>query len=119
MENVSSTISDDERLIRTVFSGRFETKGLVDYFSNILEQVAPDAQYLEDVDFRGVDEFRVSYADFIPYSKQAAKMYRTGRVRKTIFHVADELQYGMARLFASSTGMDDDYFEFMRHDSQA
>lgn len=116
MENVRSTIAHDERIIRTVFSGRFETKGLVDYFTTILEQLAPDAQYLEDVDFRAIDEFMVSYADFAPYSKQAAKMYRTGRVRKTIFHAADELQYGMARLFASSTGMDDEFFEFVRHD---
>ncbi|MFN3162321.1 MAG: hypothetical protein ACE37N_02280 [Pseudohongiellaceae bacterium] len=116
MDGVNSAILHQEKLIKTVFSGPFETDRLVNYFANILDQVKPDAQYLEDVDFRAVTEFKVSYADFGPYSKQAAEMYTSGRVRKTVFHVSDELQYGMARLFASSTGMDDSFFEIIRHD---
>jgi hypothetical protein len=117
MGGVNSTISHQEKLIKSVFSGSFETDGLINYFANILDQVEPDAQYLEDVDFRAITEFTVSYSDFGPYSKQAAEMYASGRVRKTVFHVHDELQYGMARLFALSTGMDDGFFEIIRHDS--
>ena len=91
----------------------------LNYFTRILEQVEPNGKYLEDVDFRGITEFTISYSDFGPYSKQAAEMYISGRVRKTVFHVADERQYGMARLFASSTGLDDSYFEFIRHDNNS
>jgi len=91
MGDVSSTILHQDKLIKTVFAGLFETDGLLNYFTSILEQVEPNSQYLEDVDFRGINEFKVSYSDFGPYSKQAAQMYATGRVRKTVFHVKDEL----------------------------
>ena len=113
MSAVSLQISHDEKLIKSVFTGEFETSLLMDYFKEILAGVEPQAAYLEDVDLRGVTDFKISYSDFSKFSSQATEMYHSGRVRKTLFRVADELQYGMARLFSSSTGVDDQYFEII------
>ena len=110
MGEVSSQICHEEKLVRSVFTGEFQTSLLVNYFKQILNEVDPQAAYIEDVDFRAVTDFTISYDDFSKLSTQAAEMYKTGRIRKTLFRVSDELQYGMARLFSSSTGVDDQYF---------
>lgn len=114
MSAVSSKIIHQDKLIKSEFTGVFETTGLAEYFDNILKSVEPRAEYTEDVDFRGVTDFNINYNAFAQFSEQAAEMYASGRVKKTVFHVNDELQFGMARLFASSTGVDDSYFEIIR-----
>lgn len=114
MSHVNSEISHEEKLIRSSFTGMFETTGLVDYFHRILKEVEPQAAYSEEVDFRGVTDFNISYNDFSQFSRQAAEMYESGRVAKTLFRVSDELQFGMARLFSSSTGVDEHHFEIIR-----
>lgn len=115
--HVDSEIIHEEKLIKSQFTGLFETTGLIDYFQRILKEVEPLASYTEEVDFCGVTDFNISYNDFSQFSRQAAEMYESGRVSKTIFRVADELQFGMARLFSSSTGVDDHHFEIIRKGS--
>lgn len=114
MSKVSLHICHEEKLIKSVFTGEFQISLLSDYFNQILDEVEPMAGYIEDVDFRPVTDFTISYNDFSKLSSQAAEMYESGRVEKTIFRVSDELQYGMARLFSSSTGADEQYFEIVR-----
>lgn len=114
MSAISSDINHQDKLIKSAFTGVFETTGLAEYFDTILKSVEPRAEYIEEVDFRGVTDFNVNYNAFAQFSEQAAQMYASGRVRKTIFYVNDELQFGMARLFASSTGVDDSFFEIQR-----
>jgi hypothetical protein len=102
------------KCIQSVFNGVFEAVDLTDYFRRIMEEVPAGAGYREEVDFRPVSNFSISYTDFAGFSSQAAQMYQSGRVSKTRFHVANELQYGMARLFSSSTGVDEVHFEIIR-----
>lgn len=104
-------IDHEQQQIRSEFHGLFESALLEDYFARILREVEAGAGYIEEVDFRPVTDFNINYQHFGGFAEQAAKMYESGRVSKTRFHVADELQFGMARLFSMSTGADERHFE--------
>lgn len=112
------TISHEDKLITSVFSGKMVVDDMQGYFEKFLAEIPEGAQYHERVDFTAVNRFDLSYNGFSTFSRKAAEVFMSGRVAVTEFIVANELQMGMARMFSSMAENGDVEFVFTTCDRE-
>ena len=98
---VKVDIIHQEKLIKSFFDGVMSPDDMQDYFERFIEEIEENAQYYELVDLTAITEFDITQAGFLGFTGKAEEVFKTGRVATTEFLVANELQMGMARMFAS------------------
>lgn len=89
----------EARVIHCTTGGVLATREIADYFQRLVAALPAGSEYLEDVDFRGVERFDDGFVAFLGSKKGYAELIQSRRIRGTRFTVGNAYQYGMARMY--------------------
>ena len=94
-------INTESSTVFTRVSGAFKLKDVSAYFPTLMNSIASNAGYTENVDFCEIDNFEFGHDEFKTTAEQARSVYETGRITKVVFNVCNITQFGMARMFST------------------